>query len=132
MKINSVPKENINQSKIYEIIEKYVFPNSYPILEQGFYTENYLKLIIGESFEFALNCTNFKDSIKEKTLDEINNIKEEILEEPTEEVVEEKEVETSNEEVINEVAEEPTEEKEVKEKTTKELKDNKKNTKNKK
>lgn len=119
MKINSVLKENINQSKIYEIIEKYVFPNSYPILEQGFYTENYLKLIIGESFEFALNCTNFKDFIKEKTLDEINNIKEEILEEPTEEPTEE-------------VVEELTQEKEVKEKTTKELKDNKKNTKNRK
>lgn len=75
-------------------------------IAKGEYTKEQLVFFFGsiDKFNFCYNCTNLKEILKE-----------EILEEPTEEVVEE-----------------VVEEKEVKEKTTKELKDNKKNTKNKK
>ena len=70
MKINSLNTENTSNATIYKLSQTYIFPNSDPILQKGFYTENFLKSILKESFEFALKCTNFKDFITEVSLDE--------------------------------------------------------------
>jgi hypothetical protein len=70
MKINSLDTENTSNATIYKLSQTYIFPNSDPILQKGFYTENFLKSILKESFEFALKCTNFKDFITEVTLEE--------------------------------------------------------------
>jgi hypothetical protein len=70
MKINSLDTENTSNATIYKLSQTYIFPNSDPILQKGFYTENFLKSILKESFEFALKCTNFKDFITEVSLDE--------------------------------------------------------------
>ena len=70
MKINSLDTENTSNATIYKLSQTYIFPNSDPILQKGFYTENFLKSILKESFEFALKCTNFKDFITEVSLQE--------------------------------------------------------------
>jgi len=70
MKINSLDTENTSNATIYKLSQTYIFPNSDPILQKGFYTENFLKSILKESFEFALKCTNFKDFITEVSLEE--------------------------------------------------------------
>ena len=70
MKINSLDTENISNATIYKLSQAYIFPNNDPILQKGFYTENFLKSILKESFEFAIKCTNFKDFITEVSLSE--------------------------------------------------------------
>jgi hypothetical protein len=70
MKINSLDTENISNATIYKLSQTYIFPNNDPILQKGFYTENFLKSILKESFEFAIKCTNFKDFITEVSLSE--------------------------------------------------------------
>ena len=70
MKITSLNTENISNATIYKLSETYIFPNSDPILQKGFYTENFLKSILKESFDFVLKCTNFKDFITEVSLKE--------------------------------------------------------------
>ena len=65
MKITSLDTENISSTTIYKLSKTYTFPNQDPVLQKGFYTENFLKSILKESFEFSLKCTDFKDAIQE-------------------------------------------------------------------
>ena len=66
MKINSLDTENTSNATIYKLSQTYIFPNSDPILQKGFYTENFLKSILKESFEFALKCF-IKRILREKS-----------------------------------------------------------------
>lgn len=75
MKINSLDTENISNATIYKLSQTYIFPNNDPILQKGFYTENFLKSILKESFEFSIKCTNFKDFITEISLGEARKIR---------------------------------------------------------
>jgi len=84
MKINSLDTENISNATIYKLSQAYIFPNNDPILQKGFYTENFLKSILKESFEFAIKCTNFKDFITEVSLSEARKTRQ--IETPEDEI----------------------------------------------
>jgi hypothetical protein len=103
MKINSLNTENTSNATIYKLSQTYIFPNSDPILQKGFYTENFLKSILKESFEFALKCTNFKDFITEVSLDEARKTRQ--IETPEDKV----EIETPEDKVEIETPEDKVE-----------------------
>jgi hypothetical protein len=100
MKINSLDTENTSNATIYKLSETYIFPNSDPILQKGFYTENFLKSILKESFEFVLKCTNFKDFITEVSLEEARKTRQ--IETPEDKV----EIETPEDNLVAETPEE--------------------------
>jgi hypothetical protein len=100
MKITSLDTENISNATIYKLSETYIFPNSDPILQKGFYTENFLKSILKESFEFVLKCTNFKDFITEVSLEEARKTRQ--IETPEDKV----EIETPEDNLVAETPEE--------------------------
>ena len=75
MKITSLDTENISSATIYKLSKTYIFPNQDPILQKGFYTENFLKSILKESFEFVIKCTDFKYVIEEVSYEEAKKTK---------------------------------------------------------